>query len=71
MNATKLKKQTRKNLKELNRQFFLDRLIELGVTETSYGKSVHDLDYEEMRQECILAEMRQVDIEHPEHRWFR
>jgi hypothetical protein len=55
----------------MKREFVLERLSALGVTETRAGKSIHDLDYGELKVVLVLAEMRKVDIEHPDHKWFR
>jgi hypothetical protein len=63
-NATKLKK----NMKH---QMVLDRLIELGITQNQSGVSVHELDYDQLKMVWVLAEMKQVDIDCPSHRWFR
>ncbi|WP_163183320.1 hypothetical protein [Neobacillus sedimentimangrovi] len=56
---------------EMKRNFLIERLLDLGISKSQTGKSVHELDYETLKYELVLAEMRQVDIEHPEHRWFR
>lgn len=63
LNATKLKKQMKHDM-------VLERLQELGVKEHQ-GKSIHEIEYKELLTVLLLAEMRQVDIEHPEHKWFR
>ncbi|MED4206575.1 hypothetical protein [Neobacillus mesonae] len=55
---------------ELKRNMILERLEKLGVTKQD-GKSIYEMDYEEVKTVLVLAEMRQVDIEHPEHKWFR
>ncbi|MBT2727861.1 hypothetical protein J7E63_13020 [Bacillus sp. ISL-75] len=62
--SMKLQKQMKKNM-------VLDRLLELGITKNQSGKPVHECDYEELKTLWVLAEMRQVDIDHPDHRWFR
>jgi hypothetical protein len=66
MNATKQQLH-----QEMKRKIVIERLEELGVTETQIGKSIYKIDYEELKIVLVLAEMRKVDIEHPEHRWFR
>jgi hypothetical protein len=63
-NAVKLKKQ-------MKQQFVLERLLDLGVTHSQQGQPIQELSYKELQFELILVEMRQVDIEHPDHRWFR
>jgi hypothetical protein len=62
-NSVKLKQKMKKEM-------VLDRLLELGVKEHQ-GKSINDIEYRELLTVLVLAEMRQVDIEHPEHKWFR
>lgn len=57
--------------KKMQRNMILERLQILGIANTQEGISIHDLDYDELKYELIIAEIRQVDIEHPEHRWFR
>jgi len=56
---------------EMKRNFVIERLEKLGVTENQIGQSIHTLDYDELKTVLVLAEMRQVDIEHPDHKWFR
>ena len=56
---------------ELKRNMILDRLKALGVTQNQIGQSIHQLEYDELKTVLVLAEMRQVDIEHPDHKWFR
>lgn len=55
---------------EMKRNFVINRLKELDVNEYQ-GQSIFELDYDELKTVLVLAEMRKVDIEHPEHRWFR
>lgn len=55
----------------MKHQMVLDRLAELGISSNESGTSVHDLNYEELKVVWVLAEMKQVDVDHPEHRWFR
>jgi hypothetical protein len=55
---------------ELKHKFVLERLQKLGVRESQLGRPVHELDYEEAKYELVLAEMRQVDIENENGKWF-
>lgn len=57
--------------KNMKQQMVLERLQELGVTQTKTGQSVYELKYQDLLVELVLAEMRQVDIDHPSHTWFR
>jgi hypothetical protein len=60
-------------------KYFIDRLIEMGVTQSQLGHKVTDLDFDEAKYEYTLASIRQadierarrVDIENNEHKWFR
>jgi hypothetical protein len=61
--ATKLKN----NMKH---QMVLERLQELGVKEHE-GKAIQDIEYQVLLTVLVLAEMKNVDIEHPDHKWFR
>jgi hypothetical protein len=63
-NSVKLKK-------DLKREMVLDRLRELGVNQSQEGKPIQKVTYQELLTELVLAEMRQVDIDHPDHVWFR
>jgi hypothetical protein len=56
---------------QMKHNMILERLTTLGVTKNQIGQSIHDLDYDELKTVLVLAEMRQVDIDHPDHKWFR
>jgi hypothetical protein len=56
---------------QMKRSMILERLTNLGVTQNQIGQSIHELDYDELKTVLVLAEMRQVDIDHPDHKWFR
>jgi hypothetical protein len=62
-NSVKLKNNMKKEM-------VMERLHELGVKEYQ-GKAIHDIEYRELLTVLVLAEMRQEDIEHPDHKWFR
>lgn len=55
---------------ELKRNFVIERLEKLGVTKHE-GMSIYEMDYRRLLSVLVLAEMRNVDIEHPNHKWFR
>jgi hypothetical protein len=57
--------------KQMKKDMVLERLIELGIITSPTGKPVHELEYSELKTLWVLAEMRQVDIDHPDHKWFR
>jgi hypothetical protein len=55
---------------ELMRNFVIERLENLGIQKHD-GNSIYSMTYKELLPVLVLAEMHQVDIDHPEHRWFR
>jgi hypothetical protein len=57
--------------KQMKRDMVIERLAILGVTVSQDGQSIHDMEYGELKTLWVLAEMRQVDIDHPDHTWFR
>lgn len=57
--------------KTMKHQFILERLQELGVTHSQQNQPIYELSYDDLKYELVLAEMRKVDIEHPDHKWFR
>lgn len=58
----------RENMKK---EMVIERLVELGCTTNQAGTSIYELEYGELKTVLVLAEMRQVDIDHPNHKWFR
>jgi len=55
---------------EMKRNMVIEKILELGVKEYQ-GISIYDLSYAELKSVWVLAEMRKVDIDHPDHVWFR
>jgi hypothetical protein len=55
---------------EMKRNMVIEKILELGVKEY-LGISIYDLSYDELKSVWVLAEMCKVDIEHPDHKWFR
>lgn len=55
---------------ELKRNFVIERLEKLKVTNHD-GTSIYQMDYKQLLTVLVLAEMKQVDIDHPDHKWFR
>ncbi|TKC15701.1 hypothetical protein [Robertmurraya kyonggiensis] len=56
---------------EMKRNMIIERLEALKVTQNQFKESIYTLDYEELKTLLVLSEMRQVDIDHPSHKWFR
>lgn len=59
-----------KQQSEIKKQFVLEKLIESGVTKGQSGKSVHDMDYEELKYELTLQAFRDIDITSDSNRWW-
>jgi len=57
-------------VKNMKQKTILDRLVELGVTESQDGISIYKLDYEELKYELVLAEFRQIDVDTDSNKWF-
>ncbi|MCM3600656.1 hypothetical protein M3175_07930 [Robertmurraya korlensis] len=55
---------------EIKKQFVLDKLIKAGVTKGQSGKSVHDMDYDELKYELTLQAFREIDITSDSSRWW-
>lgn len=56
--------------KNLKQKFVLERLLELGVRESQQGKSLYELDYDELKFELVLASFREIDAESEENKFF-
>jgi hypothetical protein len=52
------------------RQYIIDELRKLNVTESSAGESLESLDYERLKEELVLASFRKIDVETDSNRWF-
>lgn len=52
------------------RNFILDRLEKLNIVKTNTGKSVHDLSYEELKEQLVLASFREIDTQNENNAWF-
>lgn len=59
--------QMKKNMKQ---EFVLNRLLELGVTHSQDGKSIHECDYEELKYLLVLESFKQIDVEKESGKWF-
>jgi hypothetical protein len=64
MNSTKLQLH-----QEMKRKIVLEALLELGI-QTVEGKSVYELDYDELKYELVLASFRKIDIIRDSNKWF-
>jgi hypothetical protein len=61
---------TVKNTQGIQQKNMVKELLAKGISETSDGTSIHDLDYYELRHELVLCEIRKTDVESPENKWF-
>lgn len=59
------------SLNAKKKKLVINRLLELGVKQNQFGESINTLDLDELKFLLVIAEMKQVDIDHPEHKWFR
>ena len=72
LNATIQRKKIKRTAPlEKKREIVMDELKALNVTVSRSGKSLEELNYEELKEEWVFASILQVDIEHPENKWFR
>lgn len=55
---------------ELKRKFVIERLLEQGITKSQDGVNIHDLDYDTLKYELVLAAYREIDIQAAANRWF-
>lgn len=56
--------------KAVMQQHFIRELLAERITENKEGKSVYDMDYEELKSEIVLNAFRKKDIENDQNRWF-
>jgi hypothetical protein len=55
---------------EVKKQHFIQELLAKGFTENKDGKSIYDMDYEELKHELMMATFREQDIENDKNKWF-
>lgn len=55
---------------EMKKKFVLERLIAAGVSVGQSGRSVHEMDYVELKYELVLQAFREVDVMNGENKWF-
>lgn len=55
---------------EMKRQYIIQELLAKGFKENKQGKSVHDMDYEELKSELVLACFREIDTHNDQNKWF-
>ncbi|WP_453992151.1 hypothetical protein [Bacillus nitroreducens] len=56
--------------KQAMRDYYLDELNRLGVTETKDGVPISKCDIDELHYELVLASFREVDVAKAENAWF-
>lgn len=52
------------------RKFLIEELRKMNVITSQNGTSLEDLDYEDLKQELVLASFRKIDAESSEGKWF-
>ena len=55
---------------EAKRRYIIQELLEKGFTQNKQGKSVHDMDYEELKYELVLQAFKDIDAENDQNKWF-
>lgn len=72
LNATIQRKKIKRTAPlEAKRRIVMDELKTLNVTVSRSGRPLDELDYEELKEEWVMASILWVDIENENHRWFR
>jgi hypothetical protein len=52
------------------RKLLIEELTKLKVFKSQTGKSIYDLDYEELKYELVLASFREIDTNSDDGKWF-
>lgn len=55
---------------EVKRQHFIKELLSKGITQNKQGKSVYNMDYEELKYELVLSVFREIDTHNDNNKWF-
>jgi hypothetical protein len=55
---------------EAKRNHIIQELLEKGVKHNKEGKSIHDMDYEDLKELLVLTIFRQLDREGESAKWF-
>lgn len=55
---------------ERMKQMILNDLLEAGVKVGQSGRSIHEMDYDELKYEATLQAFRDIDIKSDSYRWF-
>jgi hypothetical protein len=64
------KKIKRSTPLEIKRQIVIDDLKIMNVTVSRSGRAIENLDYEELKEEWVIASILWVDIENPNNEWY-
>lgn len=56
--------------KQMKREFVIDRLMDLGVTHSQEGESIHECDYETLKYLLVLESFKEIDGNHESNKWF-
>ena len=55
---------------EQKRKYLIQELQRMNVTQSSEGKDLNDLSYDDLKYEVVIASFRQIEIDNPEHKFF-
>lgn len=55
---------------EQKRIFLIQELQKMNVTQSQEGRDLSDLSYDELKYEVVIASFRQIEIDHPNHKFF-
>jgi hypothetical protein len=55
---------------EMKRNFVIDKLKAMNFKKNLQGKSIDDMDYDELKYEYVLASFREINVENDSNKWF-
>lgn len=55
---------------EKKRNYLIEELTKMNVTQSQLGKSIYELDYDDLKYELVLATFRKIDTAKDESKWF-
>jgi hypothetical protein len=54
----------------MKRQHIIQELLAKGITQDKNGKSIYDMDYDDLKHELVMWSFRQIDAERDSNKWF-
>lgn len=55
---------------QAKRNYLIDELAKMNVKKSQDGRSLSELEYEDLKQELVLACFRQIDRQNESGKWF-